>query len=85
MPASWLLDRLVEEIDEYKQANIVFIKVVSEWLDQKATKDDVRATRPAILTECVDIANFAMMIADSHGALDIPQLQEALEVVEEAT
>jgi hypothetical protein len=34
----------------------------------------------ALCLECADIANFAMMIADSHGALDISKLQEAKEV-----
>ncbi len=65
--SSWLLDRLEEEINELKTARTAYINAIDPLT---STHEQLEPYRKAILDECADVANFAMMIASVCRALD---------------
>jgi len=65
--SSWLFYRLEEEINELKTAKNAYINAIDPLT---STHEQLKPYRKAILDECVDVANFSMMIASVCRALD---------------
>ena len=65
MPSRWLRGRLAGEVRELEAAIAAYI----DKIDICNREQDLSKSRQAILSECADIANFAMMIADNCKSL----------------
>ena len=66
MPSSWLRNRMQEEIAELNSAIDNYVNAIDPI---KSTHEQLEPFRKAILAECADIANFAMMVASVCKAL----------------
>ncbi len=81
----WLLLRAHEELTElFKFAEAKASNDTNSMMESISPSGGWRGApdlRPKILQECTDVANFAMMIADNSGSLDVSKLSMRKEVV----
>lgn len=66
MPSSWLFRRLRAEMEELEAVRKTYIDAI----EMREPNKDLSTLREAILSECADVANFAMMIADICKTID---------------
>lgn len=69
----WLLKRLFEEAEELRDAWLVHVGECARgtrWVEADAFHG-FPDTSSVVLNEAADVANFAMMLADVNGCLDV--------------
>lgn len=68
MQSSWLRDRMREEMGELDSAIDAYVTAIDPL---KSTHGQLEPFRKAVLAECADIANYAMMVASVCKAIDV--------------